>query len=130
MNPGQQVLEIFQLEFTLQDVEGEGLRGRALYRTPGLSAGLTLWPEAADLQALLEQIEAQYHDFEQPLDWTMQQGQKRMRLAWVVDALGHIGEGRVELEDVGLAWSASGRLHGDQSYLPRIAMGLQLLLRD
>ncbi len=129
MNPGEQILEIFQLEFTLQDVEGEGLRGRALYRTPGLSAGLTLWPTPEDLQALLDQIEAQYHDFEKPLDWTMHQGQKRMRLNWVVDALGHIGDGRVELEDTGLLWSASGRLHGDQSYLPRIAMGLQLLLR-
>jgi hypothetical protein len=129
MNPGQQVLEIFQLEFTLQDVEGEGLRGRALYRTPGLSAGLTLWPEASDLQALLDQIEAQYHDFEKPLDWSMRQGKKRMRLTWGVDALGHIGDGRVALEDEGLAWSVSGRLHGDQSYLPRIAMGLQLLLR-
>lgn len=129
MNGGPQRLEVFQVELLGEVVEGQGVRVRAFLRLPGLTAGLTLWPEEAELKDLLGQIEGQYHDFKQPVRWEVARDGKRLSLAWTLDALGHVQEGEASLEDGAARWQAAGPLTGDQSYLPRIAMGLQLLLR-
>ena len=79
---------------------------------------------------LLTQIERQYHDFTQPVDWMLEVGDKRLSMSWTLDALGHVQDGRLRMADDAAGWTLDGRLSGDQSYLPHIAMGLQLLLRS
>ena len=51
-----------------------------------------------------------------------------LRLLWRIDSSGHV-DGKTEMRDRAEGWSVSVRLRGDQSYLPRIALGLRLLAR-
>ncbi len=128
MNGGPQALEVFGLTLSVEMLE-DGIRMRALYKQTAVRGGFTVWPSQAQLGELLAQIERQYHDFEQPVDWTLDVGDKHLSLAWTLDGLGHVQAGRLRMADAAAGWSLQGRLSGDQSYLPRIAMGLQLLLR-
>ena len=104
-------------------------RIRAVYRVPALTAGLTLYADAEALAALLAQVEQQYHQFDQAVSWELEAGGKGLRLAWGLDDLGNLQHGLVRLEDSAKGWVLEAALEGDQSYLPAIAMGLQLLLR-
>ncbi len=129
MNGGPQALEIFGLTLSVEKLE-DGIRMRTMYKQTAVRGGFTIWPTQAQLEELLAQIERQYHDFSEPIDWTLEVAEKRLSLAWTLDALGHVHEGRLRMSDGAAGWALEGRLSGDQSYLPRIAMGLQLILRS
>ena len=49
-------------------------------------------------------------------------------LRWRLDDKGHL-KGRMKLDDIG-TWTFETELEADQSYLPKMALGLRLLLRE
>ena len=119
-------VEIFGLGLLIRPTE-EGFHARAEYRHNGLTASVhsLVALREGELQDLLEQIERQYNDFAVPVRWRSAGG--AVELAWDLDALGH-ARGRLRLED-GHAWTLDVALVGDQSYLPKMALGLRLLVR-
>ena len=129
MSGGPQDLEIFNLALRVEPLGKDGYRARAVYRGPGVSGGITIWPSEDALQNLLQQIERQYHDFEHEVVWNTETADKRIELSWSMNQLGHVEQGHALLVDRVSRWKLQGALRGDQSYLPRVAMGLQLLLR-
>ncbi len=129
MNGGPQDLEIFNLALRVEPLGKDGYRARVVYRGPGVSGGLTIWPSEDGLMNLLQQIERQYHDFNHHVAWRTETADKRLELAWSMNTLGQVERGHVVLVDRVSRWELEGELRGDQSYLPRVAMGLQLLLR-
>lgn len=129
MSTGAQELVLFGCTLQIEEVEPDHFRVRAIYRVPALTAGLTLYAESADLARLLALVEAQYHQFDRSVSWELESGGKALRLAWGLDELGHLQHGLLRMEDPAKGWLLEAALEGDQSYLPAIAMGLQLLLR-
>ena len=77
--------------------------------------------------ALLEQIERQYADFAQPVAWSTALDSGELEVSWTLNANGH-AQGRFALKNRP-HWRVEGELDGDQSYLPKLALGLRLLLR-
>ncbi len=126
-------VEIFDLHMLIRR-GGDGSPGpspyhaRAVLRSRGLRASLTTLVDldVAGLEDLLQQIEAQYGDFKQPVHWRSGDGQIDIR--WQLDELGH-ATGRIRLDDPMGEWRLDAPLVGDQSYLPQMALGLRLLLR-
>lgn len=130
MNGGPQDLEVFNLALHIELHREHDFRARAVFRGPGMTAALTIWPSRDALRNLLEQIERQYHDFSHVVSWRTGSADKSLELGWSLTSLGHVDAGHAALVDRVSRWEAKGTLRGDQSYLPRIAMGLQLLLRS
>ena len=97
---------------------------RAVYMGPGLKATMTLTIEDAEIQDLLEQVERQYADFSQPVRW--RQGEGELALQWDMSPIGH-ASGTVHMK--AYDWTLDAPLRGDQTYLPKMALGLRLLLR-
>ena len=126
-------VDIFDLSLLIRR-NGEGgtvpddYHARAVFRARGLTASLTTLVDIqpSELEDLLHQIEAQYGDFRQQVQWRSADGQLDVR--WQLDELGH-ASGRIRLEDPMREWRLDAPLEGDQSYLPQMALGLRLLLR-
>jgi hypothetical protein len=120
-------VEIFALTLQLVRREDERLHVRASLQAGGLVVGVGTLLGRDEVHALLDQVERQYGDFKLPVAWETR-ASPTLRLMWRLDASGHL-EGQVEVRDRAEGWAATVRLKGDQSYLPRIALGLRLLLR-
>ncbi|MDA1193971.1 MAG: hypothetical protein O2894_02195 [Planctomycetota bacterium] len=112
-----------------EDGEPGAYHARAVFRARGLTASLTTLVDlgAVALTDLLQQIERQYGDFKQGVAW--QSGDGTLDVTWHLDELGH-ATGRLLLVDPRGEWRLQAPLIGDQSYLPQMALGLRLLLRD
>lgn len=119
--------EIFALTVQLIDREADRYLVRAHLRGPGLSAHVGTVITTPEWKDLLGQVERQYADFSTAVRW-QNRASPQIRLAWRLDGRGHL-EGRVELRDPAEGWIARVEIKGDQSYLPRVALGLRLLLR-
>lgn len=120
-------VEIFGLGLLIRATD-DGFHARAEYRHNGLTASVRSLVSLgrAHLQDLLDQIERQYSDFAVPVRWGSADG--AIHVDWQLDPLGH-ARGRLKLVDND-AWSLDVALDGDQSYLPKMALGLRLLVRD
>ena len=129
MNGGPQEMQVFNLTLYLEQLEEGRFRARAIHRAPGMTAGITFWPERTDLEELLRAIERQYQDFEQHVTWSFESEERRLELSWGLNSLGHVVDGRADMADGSAGWTSSAPLVGDQSFLPGIAMGLHLVLR-
>jgi hypothetical protein len=123
----QSRVDVFALTLQVVDREGSRLHVRAMLRGPGLSATVGTVVGRDELRALLEQLERQYADFKVPVRWETR-ASPSVHLSWRLDPAGHL-DGRAEIRDRSEGWAASVRLRGDQSYLPRVALGLRLLVR-
>jgi hypothetical protein len=122
-------VDLFGLTLQFRGKPEGGYHARGVFRSRGLTATLSsLVPFAApEIEDLLAQIERQYADFDHPVAWRTRDG--RLELGWALDRLGHAA-GRITLRDASGDWVLRAPLVGDQSYLPRMALGLRLVLRS
>ena len=129
MNRVAPAVNLFGLTLQFRGKPEGGYHARGVFRSRGLTATLsTLVPFATgEIEDLLGQLERQYVDFEQPVAWRPRDG--RLELTWTLDRLGHAA-GRILLRDASGDWVLRAPLVGDQSYLPRMALGLRLVLRS
>ena len=93
MNGGPQEMQVFNLTLYLEQLEDERFRARAIHRAPGMTAGMTFWPERGALEALLDQIERQYQDFDHEVAWRYEGDDRVLALTWRLNPLGHVAEG-------------------------------------
>jgi hypothetical protein len=127
VSPQRRRADIFHLGLEILDREGERFLVRAHLRAPGVTAGVGTVLAKDEIEDLLAQVERQYADFQSPVKWETR-ASPTIRLSWRLDQRGHVA-GRIELQDRAEGWVAAVRIRGDQSYLPRVALGLRLLLR-
>jgi hypothetical protein len=80
-----------------------------------------------EIEDLVAQVERQYADFGAPVLW-QSRASPTVAASWRLDPKGHL-EGRAEVRDRAEGWAATSRIRADQSWLPRVALGLRLLLR-
>ncbi len=127
MSPEPVKVDLLGLGLLIRGTAADGFRARAVYRSGGLELALQVLVEfaAAELRDLLDQIERQYGDFSRAVRWRAAAG--RIEIAWQLDERGHL-RGRLRLDDRG-RWCFETDLEADQSYLPKMALGLRLLLR-
>jgi hypothetical protein len=119
--------DIFSLGLEILDRERDRYLVRAWLRAPGVTAGVGTVLSKDELEDLLAQVERQYADLQSPVKWEGR-ASPSIRLSWRLDQRGHVA-GRIELQDRAEGWATVVRIRGDQSYLPRVALGLRLLLR-
>ena len=127
MSPRRPTVEIFGCSLEILDREGDRFLVRARLRAPGLAAGSGTVVQRAELEDLLAQVERQYADLDGPVSWETE-ASPTVKVGWRIDGKGHL-VGRTELRDRAEGWAATVRIRADQSYLPRVALGLRLLLR-
>jgi hypothetical protein len=120
-------LEVFALAVQVLAREEERFHVRANLQSSGLVAAVLTYLGRDEAGDLLQQIERQYADFQAEVRWSTREA-PTMSVAWRLDPLGHL-EGEARVQDDSEGWSATVRIRGDQSYLPRVALGLRLLLR-
>jgi len=120
-------VELLGLGLTMRGTVVEGFHARGVYRNGGVTLALHGLVEAAaaEIEDLLRQIEQQYGDFSREVAWRTADG--RIDIGWQLDDRGHL-RGRLRLDDPG-RWRFETALEADQSYLPKMALGLRLLLR-
>jgi hypothetical protein len=124
---GGRRLDIFALRVHVLAREEDRFQVRATLQAAGLQAAVATWIGRDEIDDLLVQVERQHDDLTRRLAWETR-ATPTLRLLWRMDASGHV-DGKVEMRDRAEGWSVSVRLKGDQSYLPRIALGLRLLAR-
>jgi hypothetical protein len=127
MTPPRPRAEIFSLALEIVDRVEDRFLVRAHLRAPGVTAGVGTVLSRDEMEALLTQVERQYQDFHAAVKWESR-ASPSVRVSWRLDHRGHV-IGRVELQDRAEGWVAAVRIRGDQSYLPRVALGLRLLVR-
>ncbi len=120
-------LDIFALRIHSTARDDDRIQVRATLQAAGLQAAVDTWIGRDEIDDLLVQIERQHEDLKRPLAWATR-ATPTLRVQWRIDASGHV-DGKAEMRDRAEGWSVSVRLRGDQSYLPRIAIGLRLLAR-
>ena len=127
MSSGRPEINLFGLVLRFDVCRDDLVYVSGAYGRGGVHALVTLYLRSEDLQALLEQIERQYQDFGEPVRWKAGVGESYVAYDWRLDQRGH-ASGRFEL--CGGRWTLAGDVDGDQSYLPQIALGLRLMLRE
>ena len=128
MSPTPLKVDILGLSLVVRGTQADGYRARGVFRGGGAELAFkTLIEISADeMQLLLGQIEHQYGDFSKEVHWSTADGMVDLR--WQIDELGHLS-GRMRLAD-NARWNFETELEADQSYLPKMALGLRLLLRE
>lgn len=127
MSPSRPRVEIFGCVLEVLDREGDRFLVRARLKAPGLAGGAGTVVHRQELEDLLDQVERQYADLDGVVSWETG-ASPTVRVGWRIDKRGHL-VGRAELRDRAEGWAATVRIRADQSYLPRVALGLRLLLR-
>ena len=127
MTPEPVKVDILGLGLLVRGTPADGYRARGVYRGRNLELvfGALIDITKAELDDLLAQIERQYGDFSRKVHWLTADGMVDLR--WRLDDKGHL-TGRMRLDDIG-SWTFETELEADQSYLPKMALGLRLLLR-
>jgi hypothetical protein len=120
-------LDVFALRLEVLAREEDRFQVRATLQAAGLQAAVVTWIGREEVDDLLVQIERQHDELARPVAWETR-ATPTLRVLWRMDASGHV-DGKAEMRDRAEGWSVSVRLKGDQSYLPRIALGLRLLAR-
>jgi hypothetical protein len=120
-------LDVFALRLEVLALEDDRFPVRATLQGAGLQATVATWIGRDEADDLLVQVERQHDDLTRRVAWETR-ATPTIRLQWRMDGSGHV-DGKAEMRDRAEGWSVSVRLKGDQSYLPRIALGLRLLSR-
>ena len=121
-------LDLFGVRLTVESVDRK-LPGAALrceVDTHRLTAVTRIGLTARQAADLLTQVEHQYNDFGRSVSWASDNGASEIGISWTLNTNGH-AQGRFELKSP--YWRVEGELDGDQSYLPKLALGLRLILR-
>ena len=128
MSPEPVKVDLLGLGLLVRGTPADGYRARGVYRGRNLELAFSALIDISqpELEDLLKQIERQYSDFSRKVHWHTADGMVDLR--WRLDDKGHLS-GRMRLDDVG-AWTFVTELEADQSYLPKMALGLRLLLRE
>lgn len=130
MIAGVPPLDLFGVLLTVESIDRRAAPPVAVLRcevvADRLKAAGPVRMSDADTSSLLQQVEQQYADFTRSVAWSTSEDQDRLEVAWNLNGNGH-AEGRYELRSAG--WRIEATLDGDQSYLPKLALGLRLLLR-
>ncbi|MDJ0522786.1 MAG: hypothetical protein QNJ90_12025 [Planctomycetota bacterium] len=126
MSPEPVKIDILGLNLVVRGTPSEGFRARGVFRGHGaeLAFAHLVDIETREVEDLLRQIERQYGDFSRKVHWWTEDGMVDLR--WTLDERGHL-RGRIRLVDA--RWEFETELQADQSYLPKLALGLRLLLR-
>ena len=120
-------VDVFALGLQVLSREEDRYQVRATLQGAGLKAAVATWIGRDEADDLLVQVERQHDDLTRRVAWETR-ATPTIRLQWRMDGSGHV-DGKAEMRDRAEGWSVAVRLKGDQSYLPRIALGLRLLAR-
>ena len=128
MIAGVPALDLFGVRLIVESVDAEDpvASVRCEIETHRLQAVTRLEVGVRQAEDRLNQVERQYTDFNHAISWVSNSGPSELDLTWTLNANGH-AQGHFALESP--HWRAEGALDGDQSYLPKLALGLRLLLR-
>ncbi len=127
MSPEPVKVDILGLGLLVRGTPGDGYRARGVFRGKNIELTFSALVDitADEMSDLLGQIERQYGDFSRKVHWYTSDGMVDLR--WRLDDRGHL-TGRMKLDDIG-SWTFETEIEADQSYLPKMALGLRLLLR-
>ncbi len=122
-------LSLFGVTLTVESVDREGsfVTARCEVEDHHLRAAARVLINAALAESLLQQVERQYTDFGQRVTWSSVEDFGQLDLTWTMNTNGH-AQGQFTLQN-NPHWRVEGELDGDQSYLPKVALGLRLMLR-
>mgnify|MGYP001822013369 CR=1 FL=1 len=128
MSPEPVKVDVLGLGLVVRGTPADGYRARGVFRGKRVELAFSTLIDIshAELDDLLAQIERQYGDFSRKVHWYTSDGMVDLR--WRLDDRGHL-TGRMKLDDLG-SWTFETEIEADQSYLPKMALGLRLLLRE